>query len=177
MRQSLSLRLLCLCALGAALSAPVATASSRQSLSTLGSLNAGVLTQLNMIRTAHHLAPLHINTGLTEAATQHSTEMTTDGYFAHTSVNGSAFWKRLEHYYPQQASGSWAVGENLLWTSGTLDPQQAVAMWMASPEHRANILNPVWREIGISSVSKADAPGTYDGLNVIVITTDFGARK
>jgi uncharacterized protein YkwD len=169
--------LLCVCALGAALSAPVANASAQHSISMLSSLNAGVLTQLNMIRTEHHLAPLKINAGLDESATQHSTEMVTDGYFAHTSVNGAAFWKRLLRYYPQSSSGSWSVGENLLWTSGTLDPEQALALWMASPDHRANILNPTWRDIGVSSISEAAAPGAYDGLNVIVITTDFGVRS
>jgi uncharacterized protein YkwD len=177
MLRSFSLRFVCVCALAAALGAPVADASPQHSGSSLSSLTSGVLTQLNMIRTAHHLARLRINPGLAEAATQHSTEMTNDGYFAHTSVGGGAFWKRLERYYPQRNSGSWSVGENLLWTSGTLDPQQAVAMWMASPDHRANILNPTWREIVISSVSATAAPGAYDGLNVIVITTDFGARQ
>jgi uncharacterized protein YkwD len=50
-------------------------------------------------------------------------------------------------------------------------------MWMASPPHRANILNPNWREIGIASASRADAPGAYDDLNVTVVTTDFGVRS
>jgi uncharacterized protein YkwD len=46
---------------------------------------------------------------------------------------------------------------------------------MNSPEHRANILDPNWREIGISA-QHAAAPGTYKGLEVTVITTDFGVR-
>ena len=174
--KSVSIRLLCICALGAALCAPVAGASTQHSVVTLSSLNAGVLAQLNVIRTEHHLARLKVNVGLTKSAAEHSTEMTEDGYFAHTSAGGGAFWKRLLQYYPQLPMKSWAVGENLLWTSGTLNPQQALALWMASPEHRANILNPTWRDIGVSSVSATDAPGTYDGQNVIVITTDFGVR-
>jgi len=48
---------------------------------------------------------------------------------------------------------------------------------MNSPEHRANILNARWREIGVSAVHFAAAPGTYKGLEVTIITTDFGIRR
>ncbi len=48
---------------------------------------------------------------------------------------------------------------------------------MASPPHRANILNPAWREIGISSITSADAPGTFGNRDATVITTDFGVRR
>jgi uncharacterized protein YkwD len=175
-RGSITFRLLCICCLGAAFIAPVADASGQHSISTLSSLNAGVLTQLNLVRAQYHLAPLQVNDGLTAAASQHSSEMATDGYFAHSSANGGLFWKRILQYYPQLPSKSWSVGENLLWTSGPIDPQQALARWMASPDHRANILNPLFRDVGISSISEPAAPGTYDGLNVVVITTDFGIR-
>jgi uncharacterized protein YkwD len=47
---------------------------------------------------------------------------------------------------------------------------------MDSPEHRANILTPRWREIGISAVHVAAAPGTFQGREVTIITTDFGVR-
>jgi uncharacterized protein YkwD len=50
-------------------------------------------------------------------------------------------------------------------------------MWMNSPEHRANILTPRWREVGISAVHVLGAPGTYDGRTVTIITTDFGIRR
>jgi uncharacterized protein YkwD len=49
-------------------------------------------------------------------------------------------------------------------------------LWMASPEHRANILNPAWRQIGIAAVNSPSAPGTYGGHDVTVVTTDFGVR-
>jgi uncharacterized protein YkwD len=48
---------------------------------------------------------------------------------------------------------------------------------MSSPEHRANILDPNWREIGVSAQHVASAPGAYKGLEVTVITTDFGVRR
>jgi uncharacterized protein YkwD len=175
MRQRLWVCVLCV-AMMAALMASSADAAGRRASSTLSTLNLGVLAQLNQIRVAHGLVPLRLNKSLSAASRQHSHEMVTDGYFAHHSFDGTAFWRRLETFYPQPSTGSWSVGENLLWTSGSLDPKQALAMWMASPPHRANILNPNWREIGIASASRADAPGTYDDLNVTVVTTDFGVR-
>jgi hypothetical protein len=38
-------------------------------------------------------------------------------------------------------------------------------------------MNPRWREIGVSAVHAASAPGVYHGLPVTIITTDFGARS
>jgi uncharacterized protein YkwD len=98
------------------------------------------------------------------------------GYFEHNSADGTAFWKRIQRYYPSTNYSYWSVGENLLWSSPDVDPAQSMRLWMNSPEHRANILNPHWRQIGISSVHLAAAPGTYQGLAVTIITTDFGVR-
>ncbi len=50
-------------------------------------------------------------------------------------------------------------------------------MWMRSPEHRANILAPRWREVGIAAVHLDSAPGLFRGLPVTIVTTDFGVRR
>ena len=90
----------------------------------------------------------------------------------------SAFWKRIERWYvPPQGGGSWTVGENLLWSTPRVDASQALVAWMKSPEHRANILSPDWREIGIAAVHVTNASGVYGGRPVTIITTDFGARS
>jgi uncharacterized protein YkwD len=143
----------------------------------MASLETGVLKQLNAIRTQYGLVPLKPNASLNEAAASHSQEMSLDGYFEHSSHDGTAFWKRIGHWYASGGFGYWTVGENLLWSSPDVDPAGALDMWMHSPEHRANILAPRWREIGISAVHVATAPGTYRGLPVTIITTDFGARR
>ncbi len=38
-------------------------------------------------------------------------------------------------------------------------------------------MNPRWREIGVSAVHAASAPGTYKGMDVTIVTTDFGVRR
>lgn len=162
----------------AALVAPGAASSSRaRTHVVLSSLESGVLQQLNAVRAEHGLAPVRINARLTSASAQHSREMAAKGYFEHNSVDGTAFWKRIQRYYAPAGHSYWSVGENLLWSAPNVDPQRALELWMASPEHRKNILTPEWREIGISAVHVASAPGTYDGLEVTVITTDFGIRR
>jgi uncharacterized protein YkwD len=168
--------LVVLAALALALPIGASTAQSHVA-SARTDLNGGVLTQLNAIRTLHGLVPLTENAALDASAAQHSTEMAAKGYFEHNSANGTAFWKRIQHWYGSVGFGFWSVGENLLWSSPDVDPVGALRMWMNSPEHKANILNPRWRQIGISSVHVDSAPGTYEGLPVTIITTDFGVRR
>ena len=48
---------------------------------------------------------------------------------------------------------------------------------MGSPGHRANLLSPRWREIGIAAVHAASAPGVYGGHEVTIVTADFGVRR
>lgn len=142
----------------------------------LGSLDRQVLTAINRYRELHHLHPLRLSAELDRSAGEHSDEMGADGYFAHDSDDGAAFWRRIEQYYPSRDDRYWSVGENLLWSSPSTDPQAALQLWMNSPEHRRNILTPRWRQIGVSAVHLASAGGTYNGLPVTIITTDFGVR-
>jgi uncharacterized protein YkwD len=175
---------LCAAALVAALAAlvvPVAAAPSTghadAARGTLSSLESGVVQQINTIRRRHGLQPVHLNPSLSAAATSHSREMGSVGYFEHESYDGTAFWKRIKHWYGSNGYGLWSVGENLLWSSPDVQPASALDLWMHSPEHRANILTAKWREIGVSAVHVFGAPGTYNGLTVTIITTDFGVRR
>ena len=136
-----------------------------------------MLVRLNAIRTSHRLVPLRPNASLAAGAAAHSAEMLTEGYFAHDSFDGSPFWKRLSGYVHGARSGYWSVGENLLWSSPDIDATKALELWMASPEHRQNILTVRWREIGIAAIHADAAPGAYGGRAVTVITIDFGVRR
>jgi uncharacterized protein YkwD len=159
----------------AALVAPAASAAPQRARVALSPLESGVLVDINTFRRAHDLAPLHLNARLSAAAREHTQQMAQDGYFAHESADGSVFWKRLQRFYP--SSHYWSVGENLLWSSPDIDGQGALKLWLASPEHRRNLMNPLWREIGVSAVHEAQAPGVYQGLDVTIVTTDFGVRR
>ncbi len=161
----------------AALTVPsTASSSPAQSQRGLSSLESGVLRELNETRAEHHLPALRLSFRLTAAADEHSQEMGADGYFEHTSFDGTSFWKRIDHWYSAGGYGFWSVGENLLWSSPEVDPAGALKLWMASPEHRANILTARWRDIGISAVHLAAGPGAFHDQPVTIITTDFGVR-
>jgi uncharacterized protein YkwD len=142
----------------------------------LGPLEHGVLADINTFRVAHHLSALRISAPLTTAAVLHTQEMAAQGYFAHESADGQLFWKRIRTYYPSTPWTYWSVGENLLWSSPDVGASQALQLWLNSPEHRANLMNPRWREIGIAAVHASAAPGVFHGLDVTIVTTDFGSR-
>ena len=164
-------------ALVAAAGALGAPAQPQHPAAALSSLEQGMLVDINAFRTEHHLVRLQLSAALTSSAQEHSQEMAADGYFAHESADGSVFWKRIQRFYPSSPWRYWAVGENLLWSSPDVDANGALQLWENSPEHRANLLNARWREIGVSAVRAAAAPGTYHGLDVMIVTTDFGVRR
>lgn len=158
-------------------SSSAALAAPRHPAVSLSPLEQGVLGDINALRASHGLPTLQLSTALTDAARTHSQEMEADGYFAHNSYDGTAFWKRIQRFYTSTKWGYWSVGENLLWSSPGVDAQGALTMWLGSPEHRKNMLDPHWREIGVSAVHELGAPGVFSGLEVTIVTTDFGVRR
>jgi len=147
-----------------------------RTLSAADQLESQVLGELNAIRRVHGLLPLRLSGPLSAAADSHSRAMGTFGFFAHSSRDGSEFWKRVQRFYGKGRHGNWSVGENLLWSTTGLDASRALKLWMASPAHRKNILTPRWREVGLSAVSVPAAPGVFGGRDVVIITSDFGVR-
>lgn len=154
-----------------------AAGGASRSLTAADELESQVLVELNKVRRDYGLVPVKLSRPLSSAADAHSKAMGTFGFFAHESRDGSAFWKRVQRFYGPGKFASWSVGENLLWSSGELTAKQAVEMWMKSPKHRENILTARWREIGLSAVRVAGAPGVYAGNDVTIFTTDFGVRR
>ncbi|MGH3071764.1 MAG: CAP domain-containing protein [Gaiellaceae bacterium] len=148
-----------------------------RALTAANGLETEVLAELNVVRRKHGLRPLRLSRPLGSAADAHSRAMGSQGFFAHDSRDGTAFWKRVERYYGPGGYDTWSVGENLLWSSGRLTAARAVQLWMGSPGHRKNILTPRWREIGLSALRVASAPGVYGGRDVVIVTTDFGVRS
>jgi len=169
-----ALALAVVAAAGVLAASALATVRSERTLHTL---NRQVLAGVNSFRRAHGLVPLRESRGLDASARQHTLEMGRLGYFAHNSANGTQFWQRIQHYYPRGRTHYWIVGENMLWASPGVTAARAMQMWIASPEHLRNLMDSRWRQIGVSAVRALHAPGVYQGMRVIIITTDFGARR
>lgn len=168
----------CACLLaGVGLGAGGASAASQpaRTIAAADPLERLVLAELNAVRRSHGLRVLRHSQPLSAAADAHSRAMGRFGFFQHESRDGTAFWHRVKRFYGPRGAG-WSVGENLLWSTPGLDARGAVRLWMQSPGHRRNILTARWREIGLSAVTVAAAPGVFGGRDVLIITTDFGAR-
>jgi len=170
------IRLLLLLPLVAAAVLAAPAAADRTSATQQTALDRQLLVQVNALRTRHGLRPLRLSPALAAAAVDHSLQMAEQGFFSHSSADGTAFWKRIQRLYPAKGFRHWTVGENLGWESPDLSAAGALRMWMASPPHRANLLNRAWREIGVSVVASPVAPGVYRGQTVMIATVDFGAR-
>jgi uncharacterized protein YkwD len=139
--------------------------------STVALANAA-LCLVNQERTARGLKPLKLNHRLAKAASAHSRDMNSRGYFSHDTAGGGTFVDRIRRtgYVPSTALPS--LGEDLAWGSGPLGtPREIVKSWMESPGHRANILYRKFKEAGMG-VAFGD-PGA--GEAGVTYTLDFGS--
>ena len=123
-----------------------------------------LLQAVNAARKTYGLRPLRLDPTLTEAAQAHSADMLRRGYFAHGNFPG-----RMAAFH---VSGRTA-GENLAWGSGPYgEAGEVVREWLASPEHRANLLGAGFSRIGIGLVR-----GTFLGNGgATVVTADFAGN-
>ena len=123
-----------------------------------------LLQAVNQTRVAHGLRPLKVDVRLVQAARSHSVEMLRGNYFAHGNFHG-----RMVAFH---VLGPLA-GENLAWGNGPYaSAQSIISEWLASPEHRANLLHAGWTRIGIGITT-----GTFLGNGgSSVVTADFAGR-
>lgn len=137
---------------------PAALAAPRSG-STLSLLHA-----MNATRVAHGLRPFTLDGRLSTAAQSHSSDMLRRGYFAHGNFSG-----RMSAFHVPGPT----AGEDLAWGTGPYgDAGAIVRMWLASPEHRANLLRPGFTRLGIGI-----ARGTFLGYGgATVVTADFAGR-
>jgi uncharacterized protein YkwD len=129
----------------------------------------------NQARADHKLSPLCVHPKLTEAARFHSQEMLNKGYFSHDSRNGESVKARLERFgYTFAGHPYWKYGENVSWGSGHMGAAgHRFDEWMESPDHRANILDKDFREVGIGART-----GTFEAQDgAKMYTVDFGTRR
>ena len=91
------------------------------------------------------LPPLQVSVRLTDAARAKSVDVARCG-FSHTAC-GHTFEYRIN-----RAGYRWTrVGENLAWGTGSLGRSYAIfSTWLRSPAHRANILDPAFRDLGVA---------------------------
>ena len=123
---------------------------------------AAIVERINVVRSTHGMEPLSIDLKLTRAARSHSQMMLEQDVFTH-----GAFDVRLRSFRVRFP----LIAENLAWGTGQLGaPRAIVTAWMNSPPHRANLLHPRFRMVGIGT-----PVGNFAGYTgAAVVTADFG---
>ena len=122
-----------------------------------------MLARLNALRASLGAAAVRLCAPLNAAATKHSADMASRGYFDHTGLDGRDPSDRAA------AEGySSGVGENI--AAGYDSVADVMAGWIDSPGHYANLINADYRVVGFGRVSVPDSPyGVY-------WTQNFGSR-
>jgi uncharacterized protein YkwD len=101
-----------------------------------------VVQLVNAERRRRHLGTLRIDERLRRSARAHSADMAERGFFGHRAPDGRVPADRIrERGHPQPAA------ENI--ARGQADPPTVMRAWMNSPQHRANIMHPQVRSIGV----------------------------
>ena len=151
-------------------------------MSNANALELGMLDLINGERAAMGLDPLRLITLLNSAAEDHSRWMLDADQFSHTGEGGSSPSDRMEQAgYPFE--GGYTALENIGWQSARGaegfedDVAQVHEGLMASPGHRANILNPDARDIGIGieTGTFSGSGGDYEAVMVTQVFADTDA--
>lgn len=133
---------------------------SSDPLSSLSVEAQSIVLSINRIRSERGLAPLAVHPLLNQAAQAHVDDMVARRRYGHRGGDGSTVAQRIQRAgYPLVGR----PGEN--WVA-VRDAERAIRWWMNDAPHRANILNPRWREIG---VGVAPHPGGWG----MIFVTDF----
>ncbi|KPB78646.1 Uncharacterized protein AC504_2080 [Pseudomonas syringae pv. maculicola] len=100
--------------------------------------------------------PLSWNTTLETAAQGHSQSMASENYFTHRGFDNDSPADRAR----AAGYGGRQIGENI--AAGQSSVSKAMASWLASPGHCANLMNPMFTEVGAAYATATNADyGVY----------------
>jgi uncharacterized protein YkwD len=152
------------CAHASQVPAHVTTTAARHALQCL----------VNDVRRRHRLRPLRAEAHLRRAAAGHAIDMAARDYFDHQAPDGSTLKTRVGRTGYLRGAGRWRLGEALVWGRGREGtPAAMLRRLMASPPHRAILLDPAYRELGIG-LARGAPQGP--GRGALTVTLDLGRR-
>ena len=127
-----------------------------------------VVKLVNRIRSRTGLRRLKASPTLTTAASVHTGDMLRSDFLGHASSDGTPMARRVRRY----TGANW-VGENVAAvTRKGSTARRVVRMWMASPPHRAVLLSPSGRRIGVGKRA-----GRLGSAKLAVFTADLASRR
>jgi len=121
-----------------------------------------IFDEANHVRKENGRTALVDDARLISVAQAHSDDMMARNYKSHYNPEGEGPADRVHRLYPELLGD---VGENLLGMAienGLLDPvpvlaKETVGEWMNSPEHRENLLNPVFTHMAVAVSTKGES--------------------
>lgn len=122
-----------------------------------------ILELTNAEREKYGLEPLVWNEELAALSRAHSADMAERGFFNHNNPDGKSPFDRMK----DAGISYFAAAENI--AAGQATPEKAMEAWMNSDGHRANILNPKLKELGVGVA--------HGGKYGIYWTQNFAALK
>jgi uncharacterized protein YkwD len=122
---------------------------------------------INHQRSEKGLQPLAWSNELAAVARLHSQNMAEFKFFSHRGLDNKLVSDRADAL----KLGKWrSIGENIAFSRGFPDPvAKALELWLDSPTHKLNMLDPNWRESAVGVAIAED--GSY------YFTQVFLARK
>lgn len=147
------------------------SAEARRDRSSMDRTERKIVRAMNRVRASHGVGRLYRSRSLSRSADYHSRDMLRGDFFAHQSSNGTSFDARVRRFSTRPAR----IGENLAWVSRVGErglAQRIVSMWMGSPAHRAMLLAPAFRSVGV-----ARRMGALGSVRAIVFTADFSSAR
>jgi len=123
---------------------------------------------INTERARRGLRVLRPSRALSRTADRHTADILRSGTLDHSSRDGTVFSSRL------RAVASWSrLGEVLAWAPmRRTGPKSVVRMWLKSPGHRVQLLNPSYRRIGVGR-----RRGWMHGTRGVAFTVDLASYR
>ena len=123
----------------------------------------GLLADTNAARAANGVASLKLNSKLDAAAQANADDMAARDYWSHYTPDGNPPWI----WVTNQGYAYQKLGQNL--ATGFSDEQSTINGWMASPEHRANMLDSAFKDVGFGFANDPNYTAAGGGPMTIVV--------
>ena len=123
-----------------------------------------LLSETNAESAKQNLKPLEINAELSRAASAKAQDMLSNQYWSHTSPSGVEPWRWVEASGYEYSAAGENLAKNFQTTNGVINA------WMNSDEHRENILNGSYKDVGF-----AVASGELNGQATMIVVALYGA--
>lgn len=126
-------------------------------------LEASLLQAVNATRARHHMVPLRREPGLDAVARAHAADMARRGYLSHQSPEGT---NPLDRLRSAGEDGFTLAAENIGRTSEAAPNRRILESWLASEDHRRNLLASAFNATGLAVIRAPDGALIYTQVYV-----------